>query len=164
MTDKEQLLVECIRDMLDQKVRLGLPPEPPKDGGYNDPRLRGLPYLHGQIDEMFANKAAELTHYTGVCAAFSKIHNYKYLDDPLFLEALDREMVGQGIPATERQKALRFVPDILRELKEELDVTATGLTDLDSPERGYGFHPNLYDVLATSQPPQYKEQDANKDD
>ena len=163
MTESERLLVECVRDMFDQKARLGLPPEPPKDGSYNDPRLRGLPYLHGQIDDMFANKAAELTHYTGVCTAFGKIHNYKYLDDPLFLEALDREMVGQGIPAAERQKALKFVPAILSELKEEAGVAATGLTDVDSPERSYGFHPNLADIMAASQPPQYKEQDATDD-
>jgi hypothetical protein len=158
MTNREQMLVECVRNMLDQKARLGLPPESPKDGDHTDPRLRGLPYLHGQIDEMFASKAAELTHYTGACAAFSKIHNYKYLDDPLFAEALNKEMIWQGIPAAERQRVLNIVPEILKELKEESGDSNSAIA-MDSPERTIGFHPNLHEIFDACQPAQYKDQE-----
>ncbi len=146
LDNTEQLLIEAVQSMLDGRTKLGLPAKPESWGGDNDPRLRGLEYLHGQIDEMFAHKAAELTHHTGACAAFSKVHSHKYLDDPIFAKAMDSEMVSQGIPVAERKQAIGFIPAIIKELKEEAENWS---------ERDFGFHPDLDDIIKASQPEQF---------
>lgn len=136
MTEPEKLLVESFKSMLDDKVKLGLHPDEKAEND-NKPSMRGIQYLHGHINEMFAHKAAALVHHTGVCAAFSKVHSYKYLDDETFLEAMNKEMTAQGIPAGERKKAMEYVPSILEELQE----------DGDWCEADFGFHPDLEDVM-----------------
>lgn len=149
LTDNERTLVEAVKSMLDGKPALGLPDPDPDSFDDNNPELRGFEYLHGQINEMFRLKAAELTHFEGVCAAFSKVHNYKYLDDNTFSEAMDKEMVSQGIPRDERTQAIEFLPKIIEELKEESTEWA---------ERDFGFHPNLDELREVSQPQQYEDQ------
>jgi hypothetical protein len=107
-----------------------------------------MAYLHGQIDEMFALKATELTHHTGICASFNKVHSYKYLDDETFAEAMDKEMTAQGIPAAERRKALDFIPKIIKELSEEQAAWA---------ERDFGFNHDLDAITQLIQPQQYEQ-------
>lgn len=140
----EQTLVEAIDTMLQHDAKLGL-----KIHDTTAERLgeteRGLEYLHGQIDEMFALKAAELVHADGVCQAFRKVHNYKYLDDPSFKTAMLKEMVAQAIPATERDQALDFLPTIISELKEDKQSWA---------EKDFGFNPELDEIKEASQPEQ----------
>ena len=157
MTEKETQLVECIGSFLSQKAKLGLQKEPEKDGGYNDPRMRGYQYLHGQIDDLFAVKAAELVHYDGVKAAFAKIHNYKNLDAPLFCDAFDKEMISQGIPKAERLSAIKFIPAIIKELKEEVGDTDSPMGKSISPEDAYGFNVNISSIAKVSRPQQYGE-------
>lgn len=147
MDPNEKLLVEAVESFLSGQAKLGLKPDEKADND-NDPKARGPEYLHGQIDEMFAHKAAELTHHTGVCAAFSKVHNYKYLDDSTFSEAMDKEMTAQGIPAAERKTALEFIPSIIKELAEESEQWC---------EKDFGFNQNLDEIIEVSQPKQYEE-------
>ncbi len=144
--NNEQLLVEAVKSFLDDHASLGLKPDDKADND-NNPKMRGFEYLHGQIDELFAHKAAELTHYTGICAAFTKIHNYKYLDDSSFCEAMNKEMTAQGIPADERKKALDFIPKIIKELQEEKSAWS---------EQDFGFNQNLDEIIDVSQPKQYE--------
>ena len=141
---KEKLVLEAIDSMLQQDAKLGLSihdDEHEKTGSAE----RGYEYLHGQIDEMFAVKAAELVHVDGICQAFKKVHNYKYLDDPTFRTAMEKEMIAQGIPKEERSKALEFVPKIISELKEEQSEWA---------EKESGFNPALDEIREVSSPEQ----------
>ncbi len=139
----EKLLAEAIDSMLQQDAMLGLSihTDEHEEMGTTE---RGYEYLHNQIDEMFALKAAELTHADGVNQAFKKVHNYKYLDDPSFKTAMLKEMVAQAVPAEERDKALGFIPTIISELKAEQSEWA----EKDA------FNPNLDEIMEVSQPEQ----------
>lgn len=149
MTDSEKLLIESMKSMLDTKIQLGLKPDEKAEND-NNPKMRDVGYLHGHINEMFSNKAANLVHHTGVCAAFSKIHSYKYLDDETFTEALSRELTAQGIPASERKKALEIIPEIIKEVSEDTDEWA---------EADFGFNPNLQDIMRI--PHQFEDEEEN---
>lgn len=144
LTAAERTLAEAIDTMLQHDAKLGL-----KIHDADDKRLgeaeRGYEYLHGQIDEMFALKAAELVHAESVCQAFRKVHNYKYLDDPSFKTAMEKEMVAQAVPAEERTQALEFVPSIISELKADQAEWA---------EKDFGFNPKLDEIKEASQPEQ----------
>ncbi len=144
LNETEQPLVEAIDTMLQHDVKLGLKIHD-KDLSSKGELERGYEYLHGQIDEMFQLKANELEHHNSVTQAFFKVHNYKYLDDPTFVEALEKEMTGTGVPAAERDKARGFIPKIIDELKKE---------QADWAEKDFGFHPNMDEIHETSQPEQ----------
>lgn len=137
------LVLEAIKSLLDQDEKLGLSVHD-KDP-YAKQDWRGLEYLHNDINDMFQVKAAELVHSDGVCQAFAKVHSYKYLDDPTFATAMEKEMVAQGIPAEERSKALGFIPKIIDELKEDQNEWA---------EKDSGFNPKLDEVQDVSRPEQ----------
>lgn len=139
----ERMLLEAVDSMLQQDAKLGLSIHD-SDTEF-DSSERGYEYLHGQIDEMFALKSAELTFSDSVNQAFKKVHNYKYLDDPSFKTAMEKEMVAQAVPAEERNKALEFIPSIIEEIKEEQNEWA---------EKDFGFHPELDEIIEMSQPEQ----------
>jgi hypothetical protein len=147
LTKTEQLLVESVKSLLNSKMSFGVPKNDPKATDDNNYRLRGVEFLHEQINEMFQLKAAELTHHTGICAAFSKVHSYKYIEDETFSEAMGKELTAQGIPKDERTKALEFIPTILKELKKEIGEWG---------EADFGFHPDLDEIQKISQPNQYE--------
>jgi hypothetical protein len=146
MNENEKILTEAFKSFLDAKAQLGLKPHEAELEAKDD---QTIAYLHGHINEMFAHKAAELTHYDGVKQAFSKVHGYKYITDPDFIKAMDREMIAQGIPGEERGKATGFVPKIIEELGH----------DKMWLEQDFGFHPDLKEIMDASRPEQYEEQD-----
>lgn len=150
LNKKEKLIAEAVDNMLQQEVKLGLSFHDNDDDQEYLSAERGYEYLHNQIDEMFALKAAEMVHTDGICQAFRKVHSYKYLDDPSFETAMQKEMVAQGIPKEERSKVVSWIPKIIEELKEEQSEWA---------EKDYGFHPNLDEIIETSQPEQDMEFD-----
>jgi hypothetical protein len=139
----EQLLVEAISSMLSQDAKLGLSMHSTVQSDI-DTTERGYEYLHNQIDEMFALRAAELLHAESVNQAFRKVHSYKYLDDPSFKIAMEKEMVAQAVPAEERKKATGFIPTIIDEIKEE----QAEWCEKDS------FSPLLDEIKEVSQPEQ----------
>ncbi len=144
LTQDELTLLEGIKTMLQHDVQLGLKMHNKQDQKLGQTE-RGFEYLHNQIDEMFALKAAELNHANSVCQAFKKVHNYKYLDDPTFPTAMEKEMVAQAVPAEERDKAIAFVPSIIKELKEDQAEWA---------EKDFGFNPKMDEIIDASQPEQ----------
>lgn len=146
MTEAETLLMEALKSYLDGKTKLGLESH---DEALEDAKAeRTVAYLHGHINELFAHKAAELTHYDGVKRAFSKIHGYKYITDPGFVRSMEKEMVATGIPGEERAKAAEFVPQIIEEL---------GHDEMWS-EQDFGFHPDLKEIMEICQPEQHEGQ------
>lgn len=141
MNTNEQLLAEAIKSMLHQDAHLGLP----DDNFKMQPHERGFEYLHEEILDMFAIKAAELLHTESVVSAFNKTHNYKYIDDWTFMPAFIQEMVSRGVPQNERIKANKYVIDIIEQLQEENENWS---------ERDAGFDTNLDEIRKVSQPKQ----------
>jgi len=144
LKQNEQLVLEAVQSMLQQDAKLGLSIHN-DDHKSTGPSERGYEYLHNQIDEMFHLKAAEFTYSEGVCAAFTKVHSYKWIDDPSFTTAMKKEMTAQGIPKEEREKALAIVPKIM----EEIEIEQNEWTEKDA-----GFNPNMREIRETSQPEQ----------
>jgi len=142
LNKKETTLLEALKNMLQQDVKLGLSVHNNTDDEQYLSAERGYEYLHNQIDEMFSLRAAEITHTDGVCQAFRKVHSYKYVDDPSFETAMQKEMVAQGIPKEDRTKAIGWIPQILKELKEEQSEWA---------EKDYGFNPSMDEIKEVSQ-------------
>jgi len=142
LNKRERLLLEGIKSMLAQDAKLGLSFHDQDKAAQGE---RGFEYLHEQIDDMFAVKAAELVHADSVCQAFHKVHSYKYLDDHSFRTAMEKEMVSTAVPAEERERALGFIGSIIDELRTEQREWA---------ERDAGFHPSLDEVREASRPQQ----------
>jgi hypothetical protein len=140
LTNAEETLLEAIKTMLQHDAELGLSMHG-KENEESGETERGFEYLHNQIDDMFQLKAAELTHANGVCQAFNKVHSYKYVDDPQFRTAMEKEMVAQGIPASDRTKAIGYIDSIMRELKSDRGEWA---------EKDFGFNPNLDEIMDTN--------------
>ena len=143
LNKKEKLLSEAINTMLQHDAKLGLAfHDDKKSSGYqsgdgadrNGETERGYQQLHGQITEMFALKAAESPFHDSLCQAFGKVHNYKYIDDPTFRIAMEKELLAQGIPLKERNKALDIVPAIVDDLKSDEDAWS---------EQNFGFNTEL---------------------
>lgn len=136
MNRNERALLESFQAMLSSED-LGLT-QHAADHKRSGKLERGLEYLHNHIDEAFRLKASGLTHYTGVCAAFSKVHNYKYIDDPEFWTAMQRELRAQAVPQLEQDEAHSAVNAMIEELKK-FDV---------AKEADFGFSPDLEDVMS----------------
>ena len=142
LNEQEQLLVEAVKSYLQQDVQLGLAAHE-KDPFVKDSQdERGLEHLHNNINDLFAVKSAELDHTDAIRQAFNKVHSYKYLDDPSFATAMEKELVAQAVPAVERQKALDFIPKIIDEVS----------SDDEWAEKDSGFNPNLEEIEEVSQP------------
>jgi hypothetical protein len=139
MNRNEKLLTEAIQTYLQHKVKLGLQ-DPPKD--LADADAKSLQFLHEQINDLFELKAIDLVCHEGVCRAFRKVHNYKYITDPLFEKALMQEMHSQGILGTEQEKVVK----ILNTIKEEVS-DGDGWCEQDA-----GYHPDMKEIIAVSKP------------
>jgi hypothetical protein len=136
MTSHEKAIVEAISTLLQHDAMLGLSLHS-KAHEHADTIEHGVQFMSGQISEMFALKASSSPFYESLKQAFSKVHNYKYIDDPTFTIAMEKELSAQGIPVTERTSASKYVHEIIEELQKENDAWA---------EKDYGFHPNLDEV------------------
>lgn len=136
LSENEKLLLEAINNMLHSDTKLGLSMHDKdlEEAG----KSRGFEYFHNQIDAMFHHKSAESNFADSLNQAFHKVHSYKYIDDPTFKTSMKKEMVAQGIPASERDSALKFVDDIIEELSEEQQEWA---------EKDYGFNPSIDEVM-----------------
>lgn len=147
LNENERTAIEGIAAMLNEDVNLGLSFH---DKDPYDKLLkaeRGYQNMHSQIQDMFAVKTAQFpdAFRAAVNQAFTKVHNYKYVDDPSFVTAMNSELVSQGVPADISANAVKVVNNILNQLRKE---------QLDFSERDSGFNPNLDEVVAASTPEQ----------
>lgn len=140
LNKNEKALLEAINGLFDLDAQLGLSFHKKDDSQSEE---RGYEYLHNEIDNMFALKAAELVHADSVNRAFHKVHSYKYLDDPTFNTALEKELVAEAVPAHERATAKEAITNIIKELQKEQSAWA---------EKDYGFNPNMDEIKKVSQP------------
>jgi hypothetical protein len=139
LNQDEKTLLEALEQMLKSDDKLGLAHH--ESPGEKDSE-RGFEYLHNNIDDSFAVKAAELVHADSVTKAFHSVHSYKYIDDITFGDAFSKELTAMAVPAVEREKAVKFVDDILEELREGHEFA----------EKDAGFNPDLEEIRAISQP------------
>ena len=141
MNSHEKLLTEAIQTYLQHKVKLGIP-DPPKD--LADADSKSFQYLHEQINDLFELKSVDLVCHEGACRAFRKVHNYKYITDPLFTKALMQEMKSQGVLGVEQEKVVKIFDTIKEEISE-----GDGWNEQDA-----GYHPDLKGIIAVSKPGQ----------
>ena len=141
MNSNERMLTEAIQSYLQHKVQLGVP-EPPKD--LADADSKSLQYLHEQVNDLFELKTVDLVCHEGVCRAFRKVHNYKYITDPLFEKAMKQEMQSQGICGIEQEKAIGILESVRKEVSQ-----GDGWNEQDA-----GYHPDMEGIIAVSKPGQ----------
>jgi len=138
LNEIEKCIVESVKNMLDNDTKLGLSihtDEKTKDSE------RGTEHIHNTINDMFAVKTASFTYADAIRSAFTKVHSYKYVDDPGFKTALKKEFTAMGIPKDECEKAL-----------DTVDKVQTELNDDNYHEKDYGFNPNMDEINDVSQP------------
>jgi predicted unusual protein kinase regulating ubiquinone biosynthesis (AarF/ABC1/UbiB family) len=141
MNSNEKLLTEAITTYLQHKTQLGVP-DPPKE--YADADSKSLQFIQEQINDMFELKAVDFVCFEGVCRAFRKVHNYKYITDPLFEKAMSQEMISQGVMGSEQEKALNILETIRKDIRD-----GEGWNEQDA-----GYHPDLKEIIAVSKPGQ----------
>ncbi len=134
----EKALLEAIKSMLDDDSQLGLSVHDLTTQSSE----RGYEYLHNHIDQLFELKSSDLTMAEAVNQAFHKIHSYKYVDDPTFKTAMEKELVAQAVPKAERDKALNFVDKVIDEIQSD-----KGQFD----EKDFGLNPDMEEIRNVSQ-------------
>lgn len=139
MNRNEHMLAEAVQTYLQHKVKLGLQ-DPSKD--LADADSKSLQFLHEQINDLFELKSIDLTLHEGICRAFRKVHNYKYVTDPLFQKAFMQEMDSQGISGAEQEKAINILENVRKEVGD-----GDGWREQDA-----GYHPELDEIIKVSKP------------
>jgi hypothetical protein len=131
MKKEEKAICEAIDTYFQEPAELGLSAHKHEEDAHV------FQHMHEEINQLFNLKAVDMTHHDGICSAFRKVHNYKYLDDPTFREAMRKELSAQAVPAEERERALDLIPKIIEEMREEDKAWA---------EKDAGWNPNLKEI------------------
>jgi len=140
LNESERTIAEAIKNMLDDTA-LGVNAH--KDS--EDERANTFTFLHEEIEQAYRLATISLEHHDSICSAFSKIHSYKYLNDPSFALSFKGELASRGVPLEECTKALETVGKMIdKHLK-------------NSNERDAGWNPDLDEIIKASQPPQIEE-------
>jgi hypothetical protein len=139
LTTDEALLVEALQVLLNRKT-LGLTGEPSDTDN-------GVTYLRENVIEQFALDTLNLVHHDGICAAFRKITDARYVTDPTFAEALASEFRSLGVPENEQHKALEVLRSLVKKLRGERKHWN---------QKDAGWNPQLDEIIDASQPELYK--------
>lgn len=139
LNQNEKALLEALDGLLKQDDVLGLSAHDNED---SDEAERGYEYLHNNIDDSFAVKAADLHHADSVIKAFHSVHSYKYVDDPSFMTAMRKEMTALAVPAKEMEQAEKMLMDVVDDLRKGDNFA----------EKDAGFNPDLEEIRDISQP------------
>lgn len=84
------------------------------------------------LSDSFRLKAIDSPFYDSLCAAFTKVHDHKYIDHPTFKLAMDNEMRSMGVPTHAREDGLGYVDALIKDLSEEMPS-----------ERDAGWNPDM---------------------
>jgi len=127
MLDHELSLVEAIKNLLGDKVSLGLnqykPSQDVVDHSTGD-IPSNLPYDSKYVNNKFLidfNKEASkdkdcMLYFNVITSSFSGVHSYCSINNPKFFITLNRRFTSQKIPTTIIVKANKIVEDIMKEL------------------------------------------------
>lgn len=128
LKENEKYLLEAVKNALDAKA-LGLLSG--KDKHKETSHFQQFKFE--DIQNMMFLKVNESPYAQAITAAFYKNHSYKYIDDPSFQEGFVKDMKAMGVPATEQQKAVNALNNIIQELTKDGFVA----------EKDYGWNPNM---------------------
>ena len=142
LNETEHLLAEAIDTMLRHNPKLGLSFH---DG--TEETSHFTQFKHEQINEMFELETTNLIHHDNTCSAFKKVHSYKYVDDPKFIEAFKKELTWHGIPNEEQAIAEEAIIKVISKLAKE-----AGIKNFDL--QSVGWNPKLDEIKDASQPKQ----------
>jgi hypothetical protein len=113
MDSAESLLLEAMKNMLSDKIDLGL-------GFHGDTEERShMTQFHWQdVEDMMRVKLNNpaIDHHESISGAFFHTHSYKNIDDPRFDLAFRKQMSGMVVPNNEQELALKYVDEIRNEL------------------------------------------------
>ena len=129
----EKLLAEAMRGYIAaDKAKLGL-------ASHEDTEETSHHQWHQweNIDDRFALKASESPYFENLTSAFYAVHSYKYLEDPTFGVAIDKELSAHGIPDHWREQALKYIEEIREEMAG---------TDEAWSERDAGWNPAIDEI------------------
>lgn len=135
----ERLVAEAVKNILDDTV-LGS-----KSHEDNEERAHTFTFLHEEVEQAYRLEVFNLNHFDDIASAFSKIHSHKYLDDPKFPLALQKELSARGVPLDETDKALKAIETLKNKLLKK------------QGEKDAGFNPDLDEIIDISQPQQIEE-------
>ncbi len=129
LTDRsENLLVEAVKNMLQQNAELGLSVHKDEETSH------GMQHEWEGIDDAFALKVQNLTFHDAITSAFLMVHSYKYVDDTRFLIAFEKELQGRAVPQDEIDKSINIVND----MKAGLD---------QGDERSFGWNNDMEGLI-----------------
>ena len=114
MNEKESLLVEAVRGMLRQDVKLGLAYHKPSQEKKESSHF--MQFQRETVDDMYQLMVSESKFADSITAAFNKMHCHKNLDDPTFKLALDVEMRSMGLTKEDREFAVEAIDKVIKEI------------------------------------------------
>lgn len=146
LNQDELLLLEALDAML-SGPELGLAFHTDKNTYGDGSEKQSAQFEHENIDAEFRTKAnaKDFKCYDSICAAFRKIHSYKYLNDATFGEAFKKEMTAMAVNRGEMAEALNIVDEIVTDHMAGAE---------DWAEKDYGLNPHLDEINKVSQPEQ----------
>ena len=111
----EKAILEAVEGLLQQDAKLGLSIH--KDAvGYEKTTDHYSQFRWEGIDDLFTLKVAGSPWKDAVTSAFYAVHSHKYIDNPTFKLAFDKEMSGRAVPTAMREQALKHVDAIIEDL------------------------------------------------
>jgi hypothetical protein len=128
MNSNEKMLLEAIGNMLQQKAKLGLAAHDPKETSHN------TEFEWEGLEDMLNIKTQDLTFHDAITSAFKMVHSYKFIDDPKFNIALEKELESRAVPPNEITKTI----DIIQTMRDSLK---------SGNERSHGWNQDMKGLI-----------------
>jgi hypothetical protein len=128
MDPNEKVLLEAIGNMLQQKAKLGLAAHDPEETSH------ATQFEWEGLDDMFNIKTQDLTFHDAITSAFQMVHSYKYIDDPRFNMAFEKELEARAVPPEEIAKSI----DVIQTMRDGLK---------DGNERSHGWNQDMEGLI-----------------
>lgn len=134
LNDRERAILEAVAGMLQQDAKLGLAFHTGHIG-FGKTTDHHSQFKWEGIDDLFTLKVAGSPYKDSLTSAFYAVHSHKYIDNPTFKLAFDKEMKARGLSSTVREDAIKHVDNIIEDLSAK------------SPnEQDAGWNPNMKDL------------------
>ena len=145
MKQQEKLLLEAIKNMLSDNVKLGLVFHP-IHAKYEEPADHKTQFHIQHVEDMMRIKLnnPKIRLYEAISGAFFHTHSYKNIDDPQFDLAFRKQMSGMVVPIVEQDLAVQY----LNEIREELGMNIYGRETRLAPPRPNTSSAEQYTGLA----------------
>ena len=113
MNSAEILLLEAMKNMLDDKAKLGLAIHKVKETSHT------AQFSHQNIENKFKIKLNQpnIIMFESISAAFHHTHSYQNIDNPQFELSFRKQMDGMSVPQNEQNLAIKYLDQLRNELK-----------------------------------------------